>query len=86
MVPHSPAGPLSGVEVGQHGQHAAVVGLGGARPSLLKMLLLAGGLLGDEQPAGDGGVRPPLGHRAEDLALTGGELAEWFVPGLLVSG
>jgi len=83
-----PVGRRSGVEVGEHGQHAAVVVLGRRQAELAEdaVAVLADRLLGDEQPAGDGGVAASFGHQPEDRALAGGELAERLVAGGASSG
>ena len=63
---------------GEHGEHAAVVVLGGRQPELDEDVrdVLLDRALGDDQRLGDRGVRAALGHQPEHLALARGELVE----------
>jgi len=69
----------SGAQVAQH-REARDGGRGppGASPSLVKMLLICFSTAPPptNECAGDGGVRPALGHQREHLTLARGELAE----------
>ncbi len=70
-----------GVEVGEHGQDAAIVILGGRQAQLGEDAgaVLADGLLRDEQPLGDSPVGAALRHQLQHLALPGGERGDRLV-------
>ena len=69
---------------GEHGQHAAVVVLGGRQAELHEDVrdVLLDRALGDHQLLGDGRVRAALGHQPEHVALARGELVERAVVAL----
>src|SRR5690606_7928316 len=68
----------SGVQVGEHGQHPAVVAVAGGQPQLHEDVadVLLHGTVAHHQLPGDRRVRPPLGHQAQHLALPRGESRE----------
>src|SRR6185436_20539159 len=72
---------LTSVEVGDHRKHTTVVvfGLGQAQFHEDAADVLFDGAFGDPELACDSGVRAPLGHEGEHLALARGKLLERVV-------
>src|SRR5690606_8998070 len=72
----------SALQPPQHGEHPAVVVLGGGQVQLHEDVadVLLDGALAHHQLAGDGGVGAALGHEAEHLALAGRQPVERVAP------
>ena len=70
------------IEVAQDGEDAPVVVAGRGQAELREQRVdeVVDGLLGDDEPGGDGRVGVPLGHEAQHLALAGGEAVERVRP------
>src|SRR5580700_8640172 len=88
MGSYCPSGPGlcagSALQVGEHGQHAPVVVVGGLQVELEEdgCGVLGHGAFGDDQALGDGDVGPTLGHQGEDLALARAERTDADVAGV----